>query len=223
MTISLAEELVLLAYNDEGSAYGMSTWLDYGVAGAHLVELALAERIELRDGRVTVIDATPTGSPPVDAALATIAADDKPRKAQDLIYRLSKRARTPVLDALVERGILERRAEKVLRIIPVTRYPSPDGGEPAVETERRRLMRAAVDGTDTTPDTRTLALCTLVHALDWERRVFPDLPKRETRKRLKELGEQHWAGVAVGRLVKELAALIASTVAAITVAAAAGA
>ncbi|GAB7039499.1 MULTISPECIES: GOLPH3/VPS74 family protein [Catenuloplanes] len=222
MTISLAEELVLLAYDDEGAASGTSTWLDYGIAGAHLVELALAERIALTDGRVDVVDATPTGSPRADAALATIAADAKRRKPDDWIYRLSKKARQPVLDELVGAGILERRADRVMRIFPVTRYPAPHGVEPVAETERRALLRAAIDGSDTAPDTRTLVLCTLIAALDWEKRVFPDLPRKETKKRLKELGESHWAGSAVGRLIKDLQAAIMMTTVTIAVAATAG-
>ncbi|MDQ0364620.1 GOLPH3/VPS74 family protein [Catenuloplanes indicus] len=219
MTISLAEELVLLAYNDEGIAYGTSTWLDYGVAGAHLVELALAERITLTGGKVDVIDTTPTGSPLADAALATIAADTKRRKPNDWVYRLSKKARQPVLDGLVTAGILEQRADRLMRIFPVTRYPAPHGVEPAVETERRRLLHAAIDGSDPAPDTRTLVLCTLIDALDWEKRVFPDLPRRETKKRLKELGDTHWAGVAVGRLIKDLQIAIMMSAVVVTTAA----
>ncbi|MFI5841656.1 GPP34 family phosphoprotein [Catenuloplanes sp. NPDC051500] len=217
MTISLAEELVLLAYNNEGAPQGTSIWMDYGVAGAHLVELALAERIEVRDDRIAVIDPTPTGSPAVDAALATIVADDKPRKPKDWIYKLSKKARNPVLDGLVEAGVLERRADKVMLVFPVTRYPAPEGGEPAVESERRRLMREAIGDPAVEADARTIALCTLVDALDWVKPVFPELPTRETKKRLKEMGEAHWASVAVGTFIKEIqAAVIMSTIVATT-------
>ena len=223
MTISLAEELVLLAYDDDGIAYGTSAWLDYGVAGAHLVELALAERIGIRDKTVQVLEPAPTGSPLADAALERIASDSKRRKPDNLIYRLSRGARKPVLAGLVAKGILEKRADRLLRIFPITRYSAPHGVEPAVETERRRLMRLAIEDRDSSPDARTLALCTLVGALGWEKRVFPDLPRRETKRRLEELSESQWAGVAVGRLVRDLqAALITATVAA-SAAAAAGA
>ncbi|WP_033342751.1 GOLPH3/VPS74 family protein [Catenuloplanes japonicus] len=218
MTISLAEELVLLAYNDDGAPQGTSTWMDYGIAGAHLVELALTERIEVRDGTVTVVDTTPTGAASVDAALVTIAADTKQRKPKDWIYRLSKRARGPVLDGLVEAGVLERREDRVMRIFPVTRYPSPDGTPPAAEVERRRLMREALEN-PADADARTMALCTLVEALDWVKPVFPDLPQRETKKRLKELGEAHWAGIAVGAFIKDIqVALIMTAVIATTAA-----
>lgn len=208
MTISLAEELVLLAYNDDGAPQGTSMWMDYGIAGAHLVELALAERIEVRDGKVTVVDTTPTGSAPVDAALATIAAAARERKPQDWIYKLSGRARGPVLDNLVEAGVLERRAGRVLRIFPVTRYPAPDGGEPAAESARRQLMREAISDPAVDADARTMALCSLVVALDWVKPVFPELPARETKKRFKEMTETHWAGIAVGGFIQDIQAAV---------------
>jgi hypothetical protein len=217
MTMSLAEELVLLAYNDDGAPQGTSIWMDYGIAGAHLVELALAERVEVRADRIVVVDPTPTGSPAVDAALATIAGDGKQRKPKDWIYRLSRNARGPVLDGLVGAGVLERRADRVLLVFPVTRYPAPEGGEPAAESERRRLMREAITDPAVEADARTIALCTLIDALDWVKPVFPELPARETKKRLKELGEAHWAGVAVGTFIKEIqAAVIMSTIVATT-------
>lgn len=222
MTISLAEELVLLAYNDDGAPQGTSTWLDYGIAGAHLFELALAERIEIRDGKIAVIDPAPVGAAPVDAALAAIAADSKQRKAKDWIYKLSKKARGPVLDSLVESGLLERRADKVMLVFPVTRYPSPTGGESTAEAERRRLIRAAIADPAVEVDARTMALCTLIDALDWVRPVFPDLPARETKKRLKEMGEAHWAGVAVGTLIKEIQAVIIMSAVIATTAASSG-
>ncbi|GAB7039129.1 GPP34 family phosphoprotein [Catenuloplanes niger JCM 9533] len=181
--MSLAEELVLIAYDTDGTAWGTGTAVNFAVAGAHLMELALAGRIAVHDGRVTVLDPTPTGSPPADTALATLTADPAPRRPKDAVNLLSKKALQPVLDRLVETGVVERHDRKVLLVVPFTRYPSPGGVEPAAETARRRLMHAAVTDPHATPDDRTQALVALVTAADWHRRAFPGLPKHTIKPR----------------------------------------
>ncbi len=56
-TVPLAEELLLLAYdNESGKATGSRIGLDLGMAAAVLVELALAGRIAYADGMIVVID-----------------------------------------------------------------------------------------------------------------------------------------------------------------------
>ena len=75
--VALAEELLLLAYDDEtGKATMPRISLDLGMAAAVLVELALAGRVAYADGNLAVVDPTPTGEPIADAVLAKIAADD---------------------------------------------------------------------------------------------------------------------------------------------------
>ena len=71
-SVALAEELLLLAYDDEtGKATGSRIGLDLGMAAAVLVELALAGRIAYADGDLIVVsDPTPIGEPIADAVLA---------------------------------------------------------------------------------------------------------------------------------------------------------
>ena len=59
-SIALAEELLLLAYDDQtGKATGSRIGLDLGMAAAVLVDLALAGRVAYVDGYLKVIDPTP--------------------------------------------------------------------------------------------------------------------------------------------------------------------
>src|SRR3954464_12868275 len=63
-SIPLAEELLLLAYDDQtGKATGSRIGLDLGMSAAVLVDLALAGRIAYRDGFLKVTDPTPIGDP----------------------------------------------------------------------------------------------------------------------------------------------------------------
>jgi len=82
---TLADELMLLAITEKGDV-STSTWLrlDNGVAGAHLMDLALAERVRLEDDVLVVADGRPTGDGPLDATLSEIAGDE-PRSPKDWI------------------------------------------------------------------------------------------------------------------------------------------
>jgi hypothetical protein len=205
--LTLADELALLAYDDDGAAQLSSPTLDYGLAGGVLIELALAERVETLDERLAVIDATPLGHPVLDAALARIAADEKRRKPKDWVSKLSKDLRGQVLDGLAARGILRRVDDKVMWVFPRTRYPAPYGVEPPAETEARQRLVAAVNA-DGPVDARTAALCALVRAVKYDKKVFADLPRDRVKARLQEISEGDWAATAVKKAVEEMEAAI---------------
>lgn len=208
--MTLADELVLLAYDDEGSAKLGQPSLGYGLAGALLVELALAGRVDVVDKKVTVLDPTPVGVPVVDEALARIAAD-KPRKAKAWVDKLSKGLAEKVLDGLVAAGVLRREEGRVLWVFPRTRYPSPGGVEPSAETDARRRLVEAVRG-DGPVEPRTAALCTLVKAVQYDRKVFADLPRDRVKARLKEISEGDWVAEAVRKAVEEVQAAVVAAV-----------
>jgi len=163
-SIALAEELLLLAYDDEtGKATGSRIGLDLGMAAAVMVDLALVGRIAYVDGYLRVIDDTPTGEAIADAVLAR-AAEGEPNTPAQWLQRLRHRLRTRVLDDLVARGVIQDVDETHLEYIHLHRYPTV---EPAVEAEiRKRLAEALV--TDVVPDERTAALCTLLIACRME-------------------------------------------------------
>src|SRR3712207_1238325 len=106
-TIALAEELLLLAYDDEtGKATVSRIGLDLGMAAAVLVDLALAGRVAYGvGGALIVIDETPTGDPIADAVLAKVAGDDPHTPAQ-WVQRLRHGLRDRVLADLVARGVV---------------------------------------------------------------------------------------------------------------------
>jgi Golgi phosphoprotein 3 (GPP34) len=212
MEMTLADELLLISYDDDGVARAGSPALDYGLAGALLMELALARRIDVTDKRVIVTDPAPTGDALADDALTRIGADAKKHTPQEWVTRLSKGLRERALDRMVKAGVLRRDKEKVLWVISHTIYPPVGGTEPAGETAARRRLLAALDGGPVDPP--TAALAALVRAVRLEKTVAPDRPARETHKRLGELAQGNWAAEAVRKAVQEMeAALVAITAA----------
>jgi hypothetical protein len=159
-SVALAEELLLLAYDDEsGRATGSHIGLDLGMSAAVLVELALAGRIVYVDHTIMVSDATPTGVPIVDEVLARVAADS-PHSPTSWLQRLRYGLRDRVLGGLCARGVIRDVDETALGVIHLHRYPTVNA---SVEAEiRGRLNRAL--STDEIPDVRTAALATLVAA-----------------------------------------------------------
>ncbi|WNM41864.1 GPP34 family phosphoprotein [Micromonospora halotolerans] len=213
----LTDELVLLAYDDAGANRLGRPHLDYGLAGAVLLELALAGRVEVTGGRLAVTDPRPTGVPLLDQALAAVAGD-RPRKPKDWISRLAKGLPDRVLDGLVAAGALRRESDRVLWVFPRTRYPSPTGAEPAVETAARERMRAAL-AADGPVDARTAALLTLTRAVGLDRKLFHELPKERVKARLAEIAAGDWASAATKKAIEETqAAVLVATTAAATAA-----
>jgi hypothetical protein len=163
-SISLAEELLLLAYDDQtGKATGSRIGLDLGMAAAVMIDLALAGRVAYVDGYLKVINPAPVADPIADAVLAKAAADEPHTPAQ-WIQRLRHRLRIRVLEDLVARGVVRDVDETQMEYIHVHRYPTTD---PAVEAEiRKRLAEALIS--EQVPDERTAALATLLIATRME-------------------------------------------------------
>lgn len=211
-SIALAEELLLLAYDDEtGKATGSRIGLDLGMAAAVMVDLALAGRIAYVDGYLKVIDRTPTGEAIADAVLAKAADDDEPHTPAQWLQRLRHRLRTRVLEDLVARGVVRDVDETQLEYIHVHRYPTVD---PAVEAEiRKRLGEALMS--EGAPDERTAALCTLLTACRMEPALrLPPEEASEAHARLEAIA--NGAGFAGGTnledsIVRPSVALVVAT------------
>jgi hypothetical protein len=212
-SIALAEELLLLAYDDQtGKATGSRIGLDLGMAAAVLVDLALAGRISYANGDLVVNDPRPIGDPIADEVLGRVAADDPHTPAQ-WVQRLRHGLRNRVLADLVSRGVVRDVDETQLEYIHVHRYPTTD---PAYEAEiRKRLAEALI--TEVLPDERTAALATLLTATRMEPalRLPPD-EAAHAHRRLEQIA--NGAGFSGGAdledsIVRPSVALVVATLA----------
>lgn len=220
--MSLPEEFLLLAYDEDGIPLTDGTHLDNGLGGAVLLELALARRVDVEDKRVVVADPSPTGDPLLDGNLARVGAETRARKPGHWVSKFAKDARPRVLDKLVRDGVLTVEQDKVLWVFPRKKYPSAGRVPPAAEADARQRMRSAVLGLEPV-EARTAALCALVAATELDRKVLPDLDRRLVKARLKEIGEGAWAADAVRRTIEEIQVAVMVAIVASTTAATAGA
>ncbi|GAB7050014.1 GPP34 family phosphoprotein [Catenuloplanes indicus JCM 9534] len=183
--ITLPEELLVLAYDDEsGRAVGSRIALDLGMAAAVLVELALVGRLTMSGDSLVVKDNTPVGDPILDAVLAKIDSDT-PHTSSSWLQRLRHGLRDRVLADLVERGVVRDVDETAMGgVIHLHRYPTADHSH---EQDIRARLAEALTG-QSLPDERTAALATLLAATRMEPALGLDNEALEqAHKRLEEI------------------------------------
>ncbi|MFC5827813.1 GOLPH3/VPS74 family protein [Nonomuraea insulae] len=193
MDITIAEELLLLAHDEEtGRPHIREVAVDVSVTGAVLAELTLAGRLHIVEDRFEALDPTPTGDEELDGVLAAIA-ESQPREATWWLDRLTyPKRRWSLLKRLAERGVLSEEHGRVLGLFRTTQYPERD---PSVEREVRRRVGDVLDGA--APDERVSVLVALLRACDLDRMLFPGA----RRDRVKEVAEGQWSGTAVAESI----------------------
>lgn len=221
MTTLIAEDLLLLLLDDEkGTA--TSSYVDVALGGAVLLELALAEAVVVRErtsiwsgAKVAVTPGTTSlGDPLLDSALPLVA--ERERSASDLVNRLGKGVRGVLAERLAARGLLQRHDDKVLGLFPRTRWLAADTAHEA--EVRRQLTAVLVQGVE--PDPRTGALVALLAAVDQAPAAVDHagIPKRDVRRRAKEVAEGAWAADAVQDAIAASTAAVMAGVTAATAA-----
>jgi NAD(P)H-hydrate repair Nnr-like enzyme with NAD(P)H-hydrate dehydratase domain len=207
MTITLGERIMLLSLDDESGLPREAMRAEYAMAGAALMELALAGRLGLGGDTIEVLDRTPVRVTAVDPVLALIADDKKSLKADHWLYVLRSPAEKAARQGLLEKDLVREERKKVLRLFTTRRYPEADGG-PEREL-RRRLTAVVVEGAE--PDERLIALLALLHGSGLHKLALPETAA--VTKRLEELTADHWAGTTVRRVMESVhAAMLAITV-----------
>lgn len=213
MSVTLAEEIALLSLDDESGAAKDRSSAGWAVAGGILLELAMAERISVSDGRLTVADTTPTGTALLDGRLERLdewTRRKSRRKVSEWLTRDQSKAVAATVESLCERGLVVEERSRMLGLFPVRRYPEADG---SVEQElRARLTSVVVHGTE--PDDRTSGLVSLLHAAKLHRVAFPDIPRKLVAPRMAKIADGQWAGDGVREAIRNMqAAMVAVTVA----------
>lgn len=166
--ITLTEEIVLLAIEDDGRIAYTAGTAGFGLAviGACMVGLANAGRIDADLDAVRVISSTPTGFAPEDRVLAELAAspplsiEASLLQLRPLVHELVGRT----LGSLVKRGILQQSESRFLWVLKARRYPVIEGSE-RKEAKLRILSTLLNDEVPTPHDTVLLGLANAAELL----------------------------------------------------------
>lgn len=183
---TLAEELCLLALHDEKGYIIPSARISlrFGLAGAVLMELVLLNKIEVRNKKVVVVDASSTNDEIFDTVLQKLSSSKKNRPVSSWMLRFNtSRLSRSILDRLIARKILYKVDRKILWVIPSSRYPTRDGRE---EKVIRELIRSVLLRNRPLDQHITL-LINLMHACDLTGELFTREEKKLVKKRIKEI------------------------------------
>ncbi len=199
MKLRFVEEIILLLLEDEGGRFvRVPTWsMNYALAGAVLMDLALEDRIDTDLKSLVLIDSTPTGDGLLDPTLAEIAASEK-HDTRHWVERIAERAeelQEGALARLVDHGILERHDERHLWVFRSRRYPSVDGT--AEREVKLRIMEVLFS--DEIPDPRDIVIICLADACG----IFNELLSRREIERASDRIEQVRKLDLIGRVTTQ--------------------
>lgn len=194
-SISLIEEFLLLTLEDSGGEFDSAPeiFLNCGIAGAALMDLALRGRIDSDLDAIWACDVTPTGDETLDAVLEEIAAEPRRLDARSWISRLTRDAaamREAALSSLCARGVLRRSEHRFLWVLKERRYPVIEGRE-RPEAKRRIL---ALLFTDDIPTPADVALTALAEASFLFERILTPRELSKARPRIRRLARMDLIG-----------------------------
>ena len=202
MELILAEQLLLLALDDEKGSLSTYVDVDAGLAGALLIDLTRRGALIEADGDLVASPDGAHGHPLLTDAAAAIRGSDKRRDAKGWVGRLPRELK-PIKDrvagALVERGILSEERRKILGLVPSTRFPEAD---PAPERELRARLEAVLLSQRDPSEDEALLLA-LLEPYDLARKLVPKDRRKEAGKRAKAIAERGPATAAVASSVRD--------------------
>lgn len=201
MTLNLIDELLLLALDDEkGTFISDSFSFVYGISGAIMFELILANKIEVSNQKVCVKDKTKTGEKIPDDFLMLIIQSKKERTIKDWIQLFGEKATKIIkqtIEKLIEKGILIKKKDKFLWVFSINNYP-------AQNSELENILRDRLHDiiiNDKKPKLKEVMLLSLIDSCDLSSEVFGKEKSKAYKGKIKAITED-----------KELTNLISDTI-----------
>ena len=203
--LSFVEEIVLLQLDDsQGKFVNLPlSAADVVLAGAALMELALANRIDSDLNQLILVDKTPTGDDILDDVLKQIGEAGGELNAANVLERISgngEKYQDIALKRLIAKGILREEEGRFLWVFHTRRYPVVDDRE---QREVRARLRQLVLSEEI-PDPRDIVLICLIEACGLLALVLSPDEIAATQARVEQLGRLDLIGQAVTKAVGEI-------------------
>lgn len=208
--LTFVEEIILLLLRDDDGRFVPVSRLamDRAIAGAVLMELAMANRIDTDLEHLILMDSTPVGDTLLDPTLAEIAGSEK-RDARFWVEHTVLRAddiREGALSRLVNLGILERHEDRFLWVFRSRRYPTIDG-----QAEREVKLRImGILFSDEIPHPRDVVTLCLADACGLFRQMLSQREMDQAAARIDQVRKLDLIGQAVSQAIHDIEVSIAS-------------
>lgn len=189
MDLNLIEKFLLIALDDdEGIFIADVNHLHYGIAGALLIEMALAGKIELREDKLVLRGKKDHAHPMVNKAI-TAFENEPDRKVGfwiDAFKSNGREIKNQTINGLIKKGILRREKGKILWVIPYEKYPTENPvPENAVRAKIEDIIMEKAK-----PTSNDLMLLSLIDVCRLTREAFRDnRAYKAAHKRINELCE----------------------------------
>jgi len=204
LDLNIPEKLFILTIDDGGAAISsVKTSLRYELAGAMLVELALINKIQLKDNRLVLVDPAPSSEPLLGEILAMIPAEKKLRKLSHWLQIVgNKQIIKSVAGRLAEHNVIVIEKKQYSWVIPY--QVSPRVNASAKYWVKQHLRGVVLAGEQAEP--ADIALLSLLKAFSLMRLVFTRDERKSANKKVDGLAQGEVFGDAVAKLLAEIGA-----------------
>jgi len=213
MELNLCEEFILLSLDKvKGKFLIDSLSLNYGLAGAILLQLSQNKKIVIENKKIILKDKNLLRDKILDSSIELINSK-KPHNAKYWVNKIGSKAgaiRNDILVQLCDKKLIKVQKNKFLWIFSYTNYPIINS-EP-VDEIILRLKDIVLNYQK--PDLNSVLLLSLMNSCKLTRILFIDKKDHKiANKRIKELTKDIEIGEAVSQTIKEIqaAVLVAST------------
>ncbi len=210
--LNLAEELILIAINDETGEFHRMTSLNFNLAlvGALVMELAIREQIDVEGSLLKIVRDSGSGDPFLDEVLNQIRQFDDPCDSAKLIrylFNSMENLKNRLLQSLEGKGVIACRESKFLWLFNKRRYPVLDNSD---EMEAlTRIRRCVIESAP--PDNKDLALIALIDICDLMDKILTRDELCQFEQRIETLRNLDYIGHAIHKIIEDVQVMIAST------------
>ncbi len=204
--LTFVEEVLLLTLDDENGSFLpiRDNTMEYVLAGAVLLDLAFANRIDTDPDRLMLVEKSPIGIPMLDGVLERIAGEAGDRTTRDWVETVAREhaddLRETALARLVDQGILEVQDKKFMWVFRARRYPTIDG-----RAQREVKLRiAGVLLSEELPDPRDVAIISLADSCGILRSIFSDHGMDSLRPRIDQVRKLDLIGREVSDTIEDI-------------------
>lgn len=208
--LTLAEDIILLLLDDDTgklASIDLMT-LNYAMAGAVLMDLALRNKIDTDLESLIVADSTPTGLQMLDTYLDKISSENKENNTRYWLTELSNYGEDIVdsaLNMLVEKKILKTEEKKILWVIGTRVYPMID------DKEEKEVKRRIVDllMSDEIPTPQDVVLVSLMDTCSLFTTILSSKEVERLSSRIEQIRKLDLIGQEVTKVLERLRSDIA--------------
>lgn len=210
--LNLAEDLMLLALDDETGRFYRMTDVNFNLAlvGALFMNLAILERIDVDQQNLFLCSCDSTMDPILDEVLELLSAPGNSCETVELlrhVYNAMPDLKLRLLSSLKTKGIVELRDNKILWLFHHRRYPVVNDRE---EQEILARIRAVVLN-HAIPEQKDIVLISLLCVCDLMDRIFTKEELQSHLERVELLKSMDLIAHSVNKIIAEVQMMITST------------